>query len=522
MGNQNQIMAAGDNSLYAGVTFGSLFVKALARRPDNIAFIWSGQQMTYRNLAEQISRSVQVLTDLGLKRGDTVAHLSLNSPEAIVTWASCGLLGLRYTPLHPLGTSDADAFILKKANVSTVIFDAAHFDDRAIQIHKGNNEVQQILALNMVSIGLDYNSLRQQKTPAPLTVSATVEDVIAIFFTGGTTGEPKGVMHSSRTLVANAMISSAEWEWPQNINMLLATPVSHAAGYMVLPVLLRGGTVHLRDGFTPESFLDAVANKQINATFMVPTMIYATLDSPKTRETDFSHLEMILYGAAPISPTRLVEAINVFGRILMQGYAQTEAPNCAVALYRDAHFGERLKSCGMPLAGITVCILDKDCNEVAFGELGEICFRGPLIMDGYLDNPEETEKAFRGGWLHTDDVGYQDMDGYIYIVDRLKDMIITGGLNVYPKEVEDAISKHPAIGAVAVVGLPDDRWGEVVVAAVILRSGHDVDEASIIEMVKKEKGAVYAPKKVFFYDTTLPQTPMGKLDKKELRRLLAA
>tara|TARA_B110000003_G_scaffold276339_2_gene322323 strand:+ start:146 stop:1711 length:1566 start_codon:yes stop_codon:yes gene_type:complete len=518
---QDHILAAGDQGLYAGVTFGSLFVKALARRPETVAFVWNDQRMTYRELAQQISRSVQVFTDLGLKRGDTVAHLSLNSPEAIITWASCGLLGLRYTPLHPLGTPETDAFVLNKAKVCTVVLDAAHFNHRAEQILNGANGVQHILALNLTGTGLDYENLRQQKEPAPLTVTATVEDVIAIFFTGGTTGEPKGVMHSSRTLVANAMISSAEWEWPQNINMLLATPVSHAAGYMVLPILLRGGTVHLQDGFSPDKFLEAVANKQINATFMVPTMIYATLDSPKAKETDFSHLEFVLYGAAPMSPTRLVEAIEVFGRVFTQGYAQTEAPNSAVALYRDAHQGERLKSCGMPLAGITVSILDTECKEVAVGESGEICFRGPLVMDGYLDNPEETEKAFRGGWLHTGDVGYRDVDGYIYIVDRLKDMIISGGFNVYPKEVEDAISKHPAIGDVAVVGLPDDRWGEVVVAAVNLRPGHDVDEASLIEMVKKEKGAVYAPKKVLFHDTPLPKTPLEKPDKKELRHLLA-
>ncbi|GLQ06777.1 AMP-binding protein [Sneathiella chinensis] len=520
---QNEILTkgAGGEALYTDVTYASLYVKALSRRPNNIAFVWDGQQMTYRQLRDHISQSVQVLSDLGLERGDTVACLCRNSPFAIVLWASCAVLGLRYTPLNPLGSVETDDFIIQKAKVRAVLVDTDSFAERARGAAERDNPVDFVLALNGGDIGLDFKALCSAKTARQLKVEANPEDVIAIFFTGGTTGEPKGVMHTSRSLVANAMISSCEWEWPAKIDILLATPVSHAAGYMVLPVLLRGGTVHLHDGFSPERFLKAVAAKEINTSFMVPTMIYTVLDTPGVEEVDFSHLEMVAYGAAPISIPRLHQAIDLFGPVLMQGYGQTEAPNSVMTLYPSCHEGERFRSCGMPLAGITVKILDESLQEVPAGEVGEICIRGPLVMEGYLDNPEETARALQGGWLHTGDVGYQDEDGFVYLIDRLKDLIISGGFNVYPKEIEDIVAGHPAVADVAVVGVPDDKWGEAVVAAVVLYAGQSVPEQVLIDAVREDKGTVYAPKKIVFMEEGLPKTALGKPDKKELRRLLS-
>lgn len=284
---------------------------------------------------------------------------------------------------------------------------------------------------------------------------------------------------------------------------------------------MRGGTLHLRSSFTARDFCDSVEAGTVNSSFMVPTMIYAILDMPGVDDVDFSNLSAVLYGAAPITRKRLQEALDLFGPVMIQGYAQTEAPVTLMVNSKAAHQGVTLGSCGLPMVGNTVKVLDDDCNEVPAGEMGEICIRGPLVMKGYLDNPAETEKAFRGGWLHTGDVGYQDENGYLFVVDRLKDMIISGGFNVYPKEVEDAIARHPSVAEVAVIGVPDPHWGEAVTAVITLREGAQATDEDIIRATKEEIGAVNTPKSVHFLADRLPQTPLGKPDKKALRQLFS-
>ena len=508
-------------NLHEGTTYADLYLTALRRRPNNIAMVWSDQALTYSALLEQIGKMVAVLKSLGLTKGDTVAHLSYNSPEPIITWVSCAILGLRYTPLHPIGSSATDAFCLLKAKVRAVVIDAFNFSKRAKDIIKNDNGVAHVLDLSGSGYGTDLEHLRSLQSPGLVSVEASVEDVIAIFFTGGTTGEPKGVMHNSRSLVTNALVCSAEWDWPKKIDFLAMTPISHAMGYIVLPILMRGGTVHLRQSFSPEIFCDAIQEKHTNMTFAVPTMIYAILDMPGIKKVDLSYLEVLIYGAAPISLERQQQALDLFGPVLFQGYGQTEAPNCVTALPRRDHHGKALASCGRPLAGTMTRILNQNNVELPFGEIGEICFRGPLIMAGYLDNPTATEAATRGGWLHTGDVGYQDAEGFIYIVDRLKDMIITGGFNVYPKEVEDAIVKLPQICDVAVVGTEDIHWGEAVCAVIVTQKTSAINAELVKEHVKKELGSIAAPKHVFVQTDPLPTTPLGKPDKKQVRKLIA-
>lgn len=506
--------------VYTQTTFAEAFQLALTRRPDRIAMIYDDQSITYRELQERINRCVRAMQGLGLKRGDTVAHLSGNSPAPIVTWVSCAVLGLRYSPLHPMGTADADAFIFRKAKVRAVVADAARFLERSKIALERDNGVEFLLDISDAGVGTNFSALCAAEDSGPVKVIAEPEDVTAIFFTGGTTGEPKGVMHASQSLVACGMMGSDN-DWPVDIQFYAATPISHALGYLVLPILMRGGTLHLRPGFSPRDFCDSIASGIVNSAFMVPTMIYSILDMPGIEDVDFSNLAIMLYGAAPITEQRLNEALRRFGPVLVQGYGQTEAPVTLVILNKESHKGKTLGSCGLPLVGNTVKILDENCNELAVGERGEICIRGPLVMKGYLDNPQETEKVFRGGWLHSGDIGYQDEHGYLFIVDRLKDMIISGGFNVYPKEVEDSVARLPAIAEVAVIGLPDAHWGEAVTAVVSLRQGHSVTAEKIISAVKGEIGAVNAPKTVHFMDGPLPQTPLGKPDKKELRRLFA-
>jgi fatty-acyl-CoA synthase len=252
---------------------------------------------------------------------------------------------------------------------------------------------------------------------------------------------------------------------------------------------------------------------------LVPTMLYTLMDHADFATRDLSSLETVYYGAAAMSPARLREAITKLGPIFFQYYGQAEAPMTICVLRKDEHDVDdlaRLATCGRPVPWVHVKLLDDAGEEVPRGEPGEICVRGPLVMRGYWNKPEQTAEALAGGWLHTGDIAREDEDGFYTIVDRKKDMVVTGGFNVFPREVEDVISAHPAVANVAVIGVPDERWGEAVKAVVVLRPGESVEEGELIEAVKAAKGSVHAPKTVDFVDE-IPVSPLGKPDKKALR-----
>jgi fatty-acyl-CoA synthase len=304
----------------------------------------------------------------------------------------------------------------------------------------------------------------------------------------------------------------------------MCTPLSHAGAAFFLPTLMAGGSMVVLPRFDPGEVLEAIETHRISATMLVPSMLYALLDHPDSRTRDLSSLETVYYGAAAINPTRLAEAVDRFGPVFAQYYGQSEAPMVITYLSRADHLRrDKLASCGRPSAFLRTALLDEAGAPVAPGEPGEICVAGPLLAGGYWNLPEETAAAFRDGWLHTGDVAREDEDGFWYIVDRTKDMIVTGGFNVFPREVEDVVAEHPAVAQVGVIGVPDDRWGEAVTAVVVLREGYAASEeerrgvaGEITASVKERKGSVHAPKQVDFVDA-LPLTPLGKPDKKTLR-----
>jgi fatty-acyl-CoA synthase len=282
---------------------------------------------------------------------------------------------------------------------------------------------------------------------APLRADSAESDICWLAYTGGTTGKSKGVMLSHRALVTMTATLYADWDWPADIRFLAATPISHAAGATVFPVMYRGGFTRLLPGFETETYCRTIQDEKITCAFLVPTIIYVLIDARETRARyDLSSLDMIVYGAAPMSPDRLLEGMRVFGPVFVQLYGQTEAPQCITTLRKVDHDPaniRRLGSCGRPSPLVQVKLLDADLNEVGIGEPGEICVRGPLVMEGYWKRPEATQETLKGGWLHTGDVAVRDAEGYLYIVDRTKDMIISGGFNIYPREVEDALMAHP-------------------------------------------------------------------------------
>jgi fatty-acyl-CoA synthase len=349
-------------------------------------------------------------------------------------------------------------------------------------------------------------------------------DMCRLSYSGGTTGEPKAIIGTYESLLTKTLIQMTEWEWPAEIRQLICAPLSHAGGAMVLPTFIRGGSLIVVPGFSPPAMMAAIEQHRITCLLMVPTMISALLEHPEFGRFDLSSLQTVFYGASPISPLLLRQALQQLGQIFFQFYGQTESPMTVTVMRKHEHDIddlERLASCGRPVPLVSVALLDEAGTEVADGSPGEICVRGPLVMKGYWNKPEQTAEVFKGDWLHTGDMAVRSAAGFLRIIDRKKDMIITGGFNVFAREVEESICEHPAVAACAVYGMPDERWGEAVTAAVVLRAGATVTAEELVNLVKEHKGSVQAPKTVEFV-AEIPQTSLGKPDKKALRARAAA
>ena len=342
--------------------------------------------------------------------------------------------------------------------------------------------------------------------------------------TGGTTGQPKGACLTNRCL--ETMVASYLVGMPcdQPANHLIVAPVTHAAGAIVLPLLSQGGTQFMSSKTDPELIMQMIERHNITHLFLPPTVIYLMLAHPKVRDYDYSSLKYFLYAAAPMSGDKLRQAIEIFGPVMVQSYGQAEAPMYCTFMSVQDHLDalklgneQRLLSCGKATPFTRLGIMDDDGNLLDHNAHGEIVVRGSLVMDGYYKNPEATEESRAFGWHHTGDIGYIDDDGFVFIVDRKKDMIITGGFNVFPSEIEQVIWSHPAVQDCAVIGVPDEKWGEAVKAVIEAVSGENVDEKEIIALCKEKLGSVKAPKSVEVWEK-LPRSPVGKVLKKEIRK----
>ncbi len=509
--------------LYQQPLMPHLLVEGLNRYNDEPCLYLGDKVASYRDVREQTSQLVQALQSKGLAVGSRVAVISANRPEVLSNIAAMQLTGCIGTPLHPLGSLDDHAYVLEAAEIDTLIFDPTVFSEIASALQEKVPQLKNLLAFGPTEVGEDYLALAAGFEPQPLQApDIGPEDIASVMFTGGTTGKPKGVMSPHRVSATMTQIQMAEWEFPEELRMLIATPLSHAAAAFFIPVLQNGGAFYVMQGFGIDDFFDMVRDHKITCTMLVPVMLYFLLDSPRATDGSMDSMETIFYGASPMSPARLKEGLEKWGQIFYQFFGQSECPMVIANMRRadhDLNKPERLASCGRPTPWVNVALLDADCNPVAPGEPGEICVRGPLIMKGYKDMPEQTAEAFAGDWMHTGDVGRLDEDGFLYIVDRTKDMIVTGGFNVFPREVEDVIATHESVGQVAVVGVPDEQWGEAVKAVVVPKpgiEGSDELAAEIQALVKDKKGSVQAPKSVDFV-ASIPLTPVGKPDKKAVR-----
>ncbi|NCF83157.1 MAG: AMP-binding protein, partial [Proteobacteria bacterium] len=354
--------------------------------------------------------------------------------------------------------------------------------------------------------------------------SGELDDNFAIFPTGGTTGKSKGVVLTHRNI--HTMVSNfySHFNYHDGSCHLVVAPMTHTAGVTGCMHFARGGTNAIMNSVVPAEIADAMEKHKVTHLFLPPTVLYMMLALPDIRARDYSNLRHFLVGAAPSSLEKLKEAIDVFGPVMSEAFGQTEAP-AAVTIkapwdYMDADgniIDARLHSIGRPCVFNNVAILEEEGNERPRGEAGEICVRGDLVTPGYYKNAAATREVRRFDWHHTGDIGVMSSDGYVTIVDRKKDMIITGGFDVFPNEIEQVLSAHEAVQESAVIGVPDDKWGEAVKAIVQLKPGASCGEGELIALVKEELGSVKAPKSVDFQEN-LPRSPVGKVLKADLRK----
>lgn len=517
------------DTLRYGAHNGHVMAAALKRHRDDPIVHLGETTLTGCETAERISQYIQAFEALGAGTGVPTGLLALNRPEVLFILGAGQTQGFRRTALHPLGSLDDHAYVLKDAGISTLIIDpVSMFVERALGLLDKVPGLNKVLTIGPVPeelahVGHDLAAAAETFSPRPLEAATLPPDhIVSITYTGGTTGKPKGVVGTAQAMATMTQVQLSEWEWPEAPRFLMCTPLSHAGAAFFVPTVIKGGQLIVLPRFDPAEVLRTIEEQQITATMLVPSMLYALMDHPDSRTRDLSSLETVYYGASAINPTRLAEALERFGPIFAQYYGQSEAPMVISYLAKGDHdlaHRERLSSCGRPSALLRTALLGEDGRPVKRGDPGEICVAGPLLAGGYWNLPEETAQTFRDGWMHTGDVAREDEDGFWYIVDRTKDMIVTGGFNVFPREVEDVVAEHPAVAQVSVIGLPDEKWGEAVTAIVVLREGAELSEEVVAEIqaaVKERKGAVQAPKQVIATDA-LPLTGLGKPDKKALR-----
>lgn len=500
-------------------TYSELVLRALRCFPERVAFRQGDRTLRYAEVADLLARIVAVLRDIGVRPGDGVGMLSPNRPEVWVCQVAPGFLGSSYTALHPLGSLSDHLFSCDEAGLTVLLVDPA-FAERAAELQRRAPSLRHVLTFGPADIGRDLLQLAAEAVPAPLhECDIDPESTTWLLYTGGTTGVPKAAELAERCVGQMVLSGSVGWDLPPRRHYLAVAPISHAAGLLITPTLLSGGSVTLMRGWDPYEWAATVAAEKITLSFLVPTMIYALLDSAALGQSDTSTLETIVYGGSPMAPARLQEGLERLGQIFCQLYGQTECSGVISSLWRHQHDIRRPElfgSCGQAMPGVRLSLRDADDKAVKQGEQGEVCVRGLNVMKGYHKRPDLTAEALAGGWLRTGDIGVQDDEGFLYLVDRKKDMIVSGGINIFPSEIEKILAEDPAVAQVAVIGVPDDKWGEAVKAIVVARPGATIDPDHLTALVKLHKGSHHAPKSVDTVDA-IPVSPLGKPDKVALR-----
>jgi acyl-CoA synthetase (AMP-forming)/AMP-acid ligase II len=501
-----------------------LFDRGFGIHPDGEYLVAEGYSCTYREAHRLSCRIANRLLAEEPGSEATGAVLAPNDPVAWIATLGLWRAGRAWVPLNPRGTADSFVDALNRFHCETLFFHSASAEVVAGLRH----QLEGVRALVCLDRELEFapglETWLADASDADPGLTPGLEQVCMIQSTGGTTGRPKGVMLTHRNLLVFAAHLMLGTPYPDGVPVnLAAAPMTHTAGVLSLGAAARGGRLVIMTRPDPARIPELIERHRVTEFFLPPTVIYRLLGLPGIEDHDYSSLRYFLYGAAPISVDKLRRAIEVFGPVMTQFYGQTEAPATIAYLSPAEHVEdgrpagvERLTACGRPMPLVKVAIVDDAGRRLAPGETGEICVRGDLVMKGYHGDEEQTASTILDGWLHTGDVGRLDAEGYLHITDRKKDMIISGGFNVYPSEIEQVIWSHPAVQDCAVIGVPDDEWGESVKAVVECKPGMSVERSALIDLCKARLGSLKAPKSVDFVDA-LPRSSIGKVLKRELR-----
>ncbi len=503
--------------------------KAENRWPDKPAVSFQGKTLNWKETAERCRGLAQLLVHAGVRRGDRVAFLGFNSRSCFESYYAPALIGAMLVPINYRLSLREMIECIDDAGPRVLIVDAAH-RDQGMAIRQACSCVEKIIYADegMPPKGMLSYEQALNEAVKPNLVDLTPsenDDTVMFFYTGGTTGRSKGVMLTNANLAANTIGTAPLYKLVEGETFLIAGPMFHlAAGARVFTVAEMGGHCIILPKFDALEVLQAIEKYHINSITMVPTMFQLLLDHPQFSSIDLSSLRMITYGAAPMPFALMSRIIEAFpGTDIYQSFGMTEASPVVTVLDCKYHTLEEsnlnvLSSAGKPVPYVDVKIFDEKDRELANGEIGEIVVRGPTIMKGYWQLPELTQQALEGGWYHTGDAGYMDAQGFLYLEGRVKDMIVSGGENVYPIEVENVLSDHSAVHQCAVIGIPHATWGEAVHGVISLKQGKSVSEQELIEFCRERLAHYKCPVSITIKDESLPLSAVNKILKSELRK----
>jgi acyl-CoA synthetase (AMP-forming)/AMP-acid ligase II len=491
------------------------------------AIIFRDRKISYRELESRSNRLAHALLALGLQRGDRVAVVSPNRPEIVELECALYKAGLVKVALNSRLAPAELADALANAEPIACLAGPEH-RPMVEAAAAGVPSLQHRIAFDpdgADSAWLDYERLLASQPDTHFHVDMRPEELAVLHYTSGSTGKLKAAMQTvgNRMASLRKVIMGRMHAGPGDV-LALCGPITHASGMFIQPMLFQGATILLLEGFRPPEILAAIERHRVTMCFFVPAMIYALLAEPSIRTRDLSSLRLVSYGAAPMSPARIREAWAAFGPVLAQGYGAGETTGGVVGLTTADHAraigGDRpelLSACGRAFCESDVQVLDEQNRPVSGDAIGEICVRGPDVFAGYWKAPEQTRQAMGAdGWLRTGDLARVDHEGYIFIVDRKKEMLVSGGFNVYPSEVESVLAQHPAVYEVCVVGVPDDHWGETVKAVVVLRDGAQAADSDIMDFCRGRLADFKRPRSIDFVPA-LPKNGNGKLSRKDVR-----
>jgi len=502
-------------------TVGEILRWRARQHPDGAALWHEGRETTYRELDRRASRVANALRRAGVAPGDRVCVLDKGHDAFFEVLFGIAKAGGVFTPVNWRLAPPEIAYVVNDAR-SPVLFVGPDFADAVRHVERELESVRQVVHFGEARDGwLAYGSFRDGAPDDDPRADGAEDDTAWQLYTSGTTGHPKGAEITHRNLcevisvgvVGFGAVASGD-------TALVCMPLYHIGGSGYALCMFFGGArlLVMREP-EPGTILRLIGEQSVTHGFFVPALLNFLLQHPSAATADFSSLRAVLYGASPIPEDLLKEAIERFGCDFIQAYGLTETTGAVVLLPPEDHVpgSPRLRACGLPIFGSEIRIVGADGSECAPGEVGEIAIRGPMVMKGYWNRPEATAQAIRDGWFHSGDAGYRDADGYLYIHDRVKDMIVSGGENVYPAEVESVLFAHPDVADVAVIGVPDERWGETVKAVVVRAPGSSPSEAELIDFCRDKLAGYKRPRSVDFVDA-LPRNPTGKVLKRELRR----